>query len=418
MTEILLFIFFILFFALCVKDKFLAICLLIFLIPLYLVRFSIFDIPTTVLEIMIYLLFITWFFLEGKSSFLYKRVKFRKEEKSFFIGIFLLFVGVFFSVFVSEDTRTSLGVFKGFFVDPLLFFLVFISVIKEADQVKKILQSVIFSSLAVAIVALLYSFYGYLTFDGRLSGFYESPNYLAMYLAPGFLLSIYVFLCGDKCSCFYLNNSKFLQYLVIFILGLSILLTKSFGSIFAVTVAISFVYLKNREGGFLKSRKKVLVFLLVIFSFLTFLTFQKFEQISNSSERSSFHSRLIIWRSSAEMIKESPFFGIGPGTFQKKYLDLQEKYPPYLEWAVSQPHNTFLAFYVQSGLFGLIGFLLILFWGLKKSQKHPWFALFIFYFLLHSFVDTLYWKNDLSLIFWTFFGLLVVLDKKYLVSKK
>jgi len=108
----------------------------------------------------------------------------------------------------------------------------------------------------------------------------------------------------------------------------------------------------------------------------------------------------MIWNAAGEMLKDSPIIGIGPGTFQQVYLEYQSRFSvPYLEWAVPQPHNTFLAFYLQTGLVGFAGFILILFWLFKRARADDIVFLFLVYFLVHGMIDTLYWKNDLALIF-------------------
>ena len=112
----------------------------------------------------------------------------------------------------------------------------------------------------------------------------------------------------------------------------------------------------------------------------------------------------MIWSAAGEIIKDNHVFGIGPGTFQKTYLSYAEKFDePYLEWAVPQPHNIFLAFYLQTGLIGFVGFLLILYWffSRKHLRMSPVIAnVLMIYILIHGLVDTTYWKNDLSVMFW------------------
>jgi len=46
----------------------------------------------------------------------------------------------------------------------------------------------------VSAIALIYYLIGVMTYDGRLAAFYGSPNYLAMFLAPGIFLGIYFFI--------------------------------------------------------------------------------------------------------------------------------------------------------------------------------------------------------------------------------
>ncbi|MCK4891949.1 MAG: hypothetical protein KAS78_04730, partial [Candidatus Pacebacteria bacterium] len=89
----------------------------------------------------------------------------------------------------------------------------------------------------------------------------------------------------------------------------------------------------------------------------------------------------------------------------------------YLEWAVPQPHNIFLAFYLQTGLIGFIGFVLILIWFFKRMNEavprsYNIINALMLYVLIHGFVDTTYWKNDLSLMFWLIIGMSVVESNK------
>ena len=136
--------------------------------------------------------------------------------------------------------------------------------------------------------------------------------------------------------------------------------------------------------------------------------FQGFVDLSYPSLK----SRLVIWQSAWEITKDHSLIGIGPGMFQEYYLDYQPRFKPYLEWAVPQPHNVFLAFWLQTGLIGLIGliWLLIVFFRncikyLKVSDSKIKILNFILlsvmaYILIHGLIDTTYWKNDLSVMFW------------------
>jgi len=136
--------------------------------------------------------------------------------------------------------------------------------------------------------------------------------------------------------------------------------------------------------------------------------FGKFENIKNLGNRSSLASREIIWKSAGLMIQKNPVFGIGPGNFQNKYLEYQKYFPPYPEWAVPQPHNLFLAFWLEAGIVGFAGFILLLAQFFRDNKKaiennrlYGTLCLVIMlYFLIHGLVDTTYWRNDLSTMFW------------------
>ncbi|KKQ00231.1 MAG: hypothetical protein US09_C0017G0018 [Candidatus Moranbacteria bacterium GW2011_GWD1_36_198] len=107
---------------------------------------------------------------------------------------------------------------------------------------------------------------------------------------------------------------------------------------------------------------------------------------------------------------------------------MQKYYPPYLEWAVPQPHNIFLAFWLQTGFLGFIGFLFLLLftfttlWQQLKNKKNtaltaPLLGFFI-YSILHGLVDTIYWKNDLAFLFWICLFLVLFLQKYFTTTYK
>ena len=130
--------------------------------------------------------------------------------------------------------------------------------------------------------------------------------------------------------------------------------------------------------------------------------------MANLGERSSLASRLAIWKSAGLMAEKNPLFGIGPGNFQEKYLEYQKYFPPYLEWSAPQPHNIFLAFWLESGLVGLIGFIILLVYFFRDNKKAIennldlgiLFLAIMIYVLIHGLVDTTYWRNDLAVVFW------------------
>ena len=503
MDNIFLTTFFLIFAFICAKNIRCGIYAIIFSMPLYLLRFSILGIPTTVLEIMIYILFLTWILkqfhtlgygtvLKTKNNNFYQALaegsngfsRFRKNNFILLIGIILLFLGLALSTLHSSDLRTSLGICKGWFFDPFLFFIVFISVIKEKKHIILSLASWVFSGAAVSLISIFYLLNNDLSFDGRLSAFYISPNYLAMYLAPVFLILLLnnslsfprrrestATINSNLKTAWNIKKISNIQYpiSIIIIISIPLFFTYSYGAFLGIFAGAIWLFYKTqtchsdrsergtseRSGGICKYillssinylkikvysltdprsanaqgklsapivarddklkriNKKLFLKILILIILIVFIsiTAVKFNQIVNSESRSSLHSRLMIWNASAEIIKDNPVFGIGPGTFQETYLSYAEKFDePYLEWAVTQPHNTLLAFYLQTGLIGVVVFILIIFgffyccWG--GSPPAPTIAtVLVIYILAHGLVDTMYWKNDLSLMFWLVIGL-------------
>jgi O-antigen ligase len=383
------------------------ICFVAFIVPLYLVKFFIWGIPTNILEISIYILFVYFIFSE-------KNIDFRNiynQSKIYILGIALIFLGLFISTASNSNWQEGLGIIKGWFFDPLLLAFITIASAKNLKNADNILKSLYLSALIVSLISLYYFFSNQLTYDFRLKAFYLSPNYLAMFLAPSVLIGTYLIRSSQEKRNNIYFSPIFLIYLISLLVIISALyLTYSYAAWIAIIMAFVIML-------FIQKRWKIILVVMVIF--LSVLA----TQMSNSklngliAPRSSLESRIIIWHSALKILKDYPVFGIGPGNFQDKYLEYQKYFPPYLEWAVPQPHNLYLAFWLESGILGLSGFLLIIiFWTknlitVTKNQKNSHNLLaasllsIILCILIYGLVDTPYWKNDLSVIFWIIFSL-------------
>lgn len=380
-----------------------------FFLPLYVFKFDFFGLPLNFFEVFVYFLFLIWFSRGGfgKAGKLFSAIK---ENRIFAAGLILFFAGVLVSTILSDDLRTSAGILKGWFIAPFLLFLIVKSEIKTENQIKNIFRALSFSGAAVALVSLVYFFSGRLTFDGRLAAFYLSPNHLAMYLAPILILAAdLVFVSTNRREKTGFAGASVLMLAVLY-------LTYSFGAWIALFSAAAVLFLFGRGASKLKlaAFSALAAVILILFSFQ--IGGEKFQNLF--SERSSLESRLMIWKAALAIGKDNPVFGVGPGMFQKYYLEYQKYFPPYLEWAVPQPHNLFLAFWMQTGIAGFFGFILIVvsffrkkIAALKQSGETAfqnlnfWLILAMLVILIHGLIDTPYFKNDLSSLFWIILAL-------------
>ncbi len=373
--------------------------LTIFALPSYLLRFSFFGLPANVLEVLI-LLCVIWriFFYKKKTDC---RLFFEKYKPFIFLAG-LIFFGLIVSVWVNKNYAGGFGIIKSWFLLPVLFSLVVGSVLKE-DKIKNVFLAYYVSAFTIALISLGYFFLGWITYDGRLAGIFNSPNYLAMYLAPAIFIGYQLF--------FIANSNRKLLFSISGAVILSVLyLTFSYAAWVAIFIALIAVFILEKK---ISLKKALAVLFLIIILFFSQANKSKFIDLVNFSERSSSQSRVMIWRSAEKMLEDNWFWGIGTGNFQEKYLGYQKYFPSYLEWAVPHPHSLYLAFWLYSGVFGLIGFLALLyFWfaNILRTTKNPqlkFIALGImFYILLHGLVDTTYFKNDLAVVFWMLFVIL------------
>lgn len=373
--------------------------LTLFLSPVYLVRFSIFKIPLNLLDLLILLTITRWLYEHRNNLGEIISSSFKKINPIFFpIGLILL--GVCSSALLNNNLLKELGIIKSWFLLPLIFGFIILTEIKKITDLTDILKTIFLSSFLISILSLFYPIFNELTYDGRLRGFYLSPNHLAMILIPGLLIGLWDILKSKK-----INFFKLIYLLPILV---TIFFTHSYGAWF--TLIFSTLLLL-----FFTHKRLILFFLILIFTLiLAEYPSEKFQNLSNFQIKSSTTSRIVIWQSAKKIITDHWFWGIGAGNFQEKYLAYQPYFKPYPEWAVPQPHNLFLAFWLQTGLLGLGGFLyLIISWSTKIIkilifskdfyQKRFSLLIFVLFFshLIYGLIDTPYWKNDLSLIFWT-----------------
>ena len=86
------------------------------------------------------------------------------------------------------------------------------------------------------------------------------------------------------------------------------------------------------------------------------------------------NGRLSLWISSLEAIKESPFFGWGPGGHAG--ID-----GPYGGW---ESHNTILDLGTAAGIFGLLFYLLIIVANFRKIGQYSPASLLLFVMIVYS----------------------------------
>jgi O-antigen ligase len=404
--QILISIFFLLFFILSLKNPDWAIRLIIFLLPIYLIKFNLGLVPTNLLEGMIVILFISQL-----SNLDIREIAQRViQKKIFLLGIIFLSIGLFASTIFSSDSLTSLGIVKSWFLVPMILALI-ISQKTNKRIVPIFLNTLTFSGLAMSIIAIIYFILGITTYDGRIAAFFSHPNFLAMYLVPCFLISFSGTFKGVR-----KNRKASLSFSLIIIFS-AILLAQSIGAVISVIFG-SLIYITLSKN--LSKNKKIYLLssLLLLITVATTILLPKINTFIES-DRSSLQSRITIWHSATMILEDNWLIGIGAGNFQSYYLNYQKYFPPYLEWSSPQPHNIFLAFWIQLGILGFSGFLLILFWfyrsGIKILKKEALSATLIAVMsgiLIHGLVDTTYWKNDLSIVFWMIIALMLLISPR------
>ncbi|MBU0647638.1 O-antigen ligase family protein [Patescibacteria group bacterium] len=402
-------------FGLAKRDIIWAVAFLWFLVFSYLSRLEIWGIPTTALELGIYVVawVYVWKLVRGELEF-----KWRNE---YWLAIIWLMVGIFSAVVVSNDKISSLGLWKGWFVDPVLVFVLVVNNLKYKGQVELLRLGSVFLIGSLGAIALMqYCLNAGLTVDGRVSGLFQSANYLAMLLWPNLLLVLSYFIYTKKYSWW---------EVVFWLMGLgALLLSMSYVGVGSLVLGIVVLFVLKYSVQYKYWLYGLLGVIVVAGGFLWGqIGTERFDSMIDLTQRSSITVRLEVWQISWEMLLDNVWQGVGLGNYEEKYLEYAPKaFDPPMEWRMLHAHNWWLHTWIELSIFGFLALLMIIYWwvnifySLYKKEKEDWLLIGLMVVVIGWFVsgvlDTPYYKNDLSFMFWLFFGITVV--KYYLSGKK
>ncbi len=336
------------------------------------------------------------------------------RERSLVLASSLFLGGALMALFMSQEPLLSLGLLKSFIILPLLFMGLLSLGVRTEAETRHLLTFWWWGVLASAFAALLLSFLGVVTYDGRQSSLYASPNHLAMLLAPGVLIGIYL-----SATCLGRGRTGYRVGTLLILFAL--FETHSYASLGALFLSILMLFFPFRKDPWAYGKPAFLLgaLLLGLWFFLETPT-AKFQSLLDLEGRSSSASRLMIWEAAGKISLDHFPWGIGLGRFQQHYLEYQKYFPPYLEWAVPEPHNLLLALFLSTGFLGLLGFIWVFFevgGRLYRTICSPTergdqlqgklYLSLLIWFLVVGLVDTPYFKNDLALAWWGLIGLSV-----------
>lgn len=373
-------------------------------IPLYLVKFNVFGIPTNILEIEIYLAFIFTVFYHFARKDVRVFLKNIFSNKVFLLLLLFMFSGIVSLVF-SPNLYISLGILKGYFFDVLLFVVVLISFFKK-ELLGNYIKALTLSATVLSLIGVyqLFFYKAGLEDGMRIRSIFSSPNYLSLYVVPILFISLFNF----KKS----NWKNVYNYLPLLMLMASVL-TFSRGGYIGIALGgifmLFFYFLKNIK------RKTAFIVLFTVFvivsALFSFLIYSKTE-LAKSRAYSSDNIRIEIWKTSLDILKENWILGVGMGNFKEIFGDRTKamiNYPEFITPHAITPHNILLNIWVQGGIPMLLVFLFVIgyyfhsiFLGLRKDfETNLILGASMVSILGQGIFDSAVWKNDLMLFFWS-----------------
>ena len=439
MTTILIIIFLALFAFLAYKHLDRAVLFIIAGTPLYLLRFKVLGIPLTTLEAMILIAFGVWLVVQDGAKI---KTLFKKTQRTPYpykweiIGVLII---SWLAIVTAGFNLEALGVWKAYFFEPILLFILVINLFSDSEGRKKIIWSLAISALLVSIFAIYQKITGEFISNPfwaaaetrRAVSFFGYPNAIGLFLTPMIML-----FTGRLFSILKENNYKEKIFLGVTISTsiLAIFFAQSEGAIIGLIFAIFvFALLANK-----KLRLSALI--LAAVSIITVCSYSPLRQFALQKATLSDLSGQIRqeqWIETKKMLAANRFWqGAGLSGYQtavapyhQEGIFIKNDDPNWLEkirtsaeyrqqmWQPTEiymyPHNIFLNFWSELGIIGALLFCWIFakflwqsgrFFLSEKTNQERFIALGLLTsmvaLIVHGLVDVPYFKNDLSALFW------------------
>ncbi|RJR30804.1 hypothetical protein C4569_03985 [Candidatus Parcubacteria bacterium] len=387
------------------KNPAYAVFLTVIVLPSYLFRTKFNFIPLTFLEICLLILFFSLLINLG--------VKKERQKKYFYPyrwPILLILLTSTMSVFIAADTDKAAGIWKAYFIEPVMFYIVLINFIQSKKDFRLLAWALGISGFLIAAISIFQKFTGFGIAEvswyapnlRKVNAVYTSPNAVALFLGP--ISAVYMgWLLAD------VKNKNFSgRFLLKIILLLSFLttiyFTKSAGGAIAIFTSAIFILFFG-----LTKKWTILAVLFLILASLIFSPLRHNIGQTFDLADPSWQNRLILWQETWKYLTFSvKNFIFGAGLFSFPQIQNQFRDPLKME-PLLYPHNIFLNFWIETGLAGLAAFLWLMFSFFRNGFKAAAYGnkAFVYgimsamvYIIIHGLFDVPYFKNDLSVLFW------------------
>ncbi|MDP3964338.1 MAG: O-antigen ligase family protein [bacterium] len=394
-----------LFFALAIYRLYWALWLTAFALPAYLIRFEVFGWPFTLLEGFILAVVLAWAIRLTLTN------KWRSVR---FPGIWL--IGVFaiaatLAVFVSPETRAAWGIWKAYFVEPILLYLVIANEARSTSVRRGLVYALGLSVIVIGCYAAG-QYLGWWTSPEpwisespkRVTSIFGYPNAVGLFVTP--IIGLFLGLLALKQRAW----PHWFSILVL-ITGLwSLFASVTRGAAIGLIAALIFLAVF--------SQRRRWVWLMVVLLTATILLTPGIRNQARDiavGEDTSTDVRLVLWQGTWDLLKARPFLGSGLAGFPTVYDEYrQAKHTELLLY----PHNIFLNFWTETGLLGLLAIVILLAWffyhgaaARRKPDSVLAFGLLtaMTALVFYGLVEAPYFKNDLSAQFWILFGLMAAI---------
>lgn len=368
----------------------------------YLFRFSIGGLPTTVLELLVV------------STILIGLYKFRpdikpllqslRQRKPFLIGTGLLILGATIGVAVSSSTTSALGEWKAFYIEPLL--LAFVLALAYRDN-KRIERRVLQGISIAAVVLSLFTMWqtlaggvfvpsGFWQSDGsfRATGWFGFPNGVAILLGLSYFPVLYYI--NKKNNKQKKRTRKKILITLLFLAAIS--MAKSSGAMLGILAGLTLLFAITT-----KYTKHIIIAAIILAVGIIALPGSSSLKQEVLLQNRSGQIRISMWQDTAKLLASSPLVGTGLASYSDSIKPYHTEVSGEQVEIFHHPHNIFLTMWVNTGIIGLVGFILLLIGIITHlvRTKQWYYLAFFTAFIVMGLVDSPYIKNDWSILFWS-----------------
>ena len=367
--------------------------------PSYVVRPHFGPLPSTVLEILLVVaiaagLYAYWDELPWRSPYMWPAA--------------LLAVAATIDTIVAPDRRAAAGLWKAYFVEPMLAGVVVAAMARERSRARLLLAGLAVAGTVAALVNIADAALavGRHTFNEVTPpvAIYNSANAIPLYLEPLVAFALAVFFFSDD------HRERVVAAAFTAVAAVAIFLSFSRAGWLTLAALVFFVALFSRWRWPVLAGTVALAGLL--FAASGSVRHRVLVEFDPASPQNTMGLRMSLWKSTLNMLSHNSLFGGGLSGFKASILPYKD--PAYHEDLI-YPHNVLLNFWSETGLLGLAAFIWLMVQtvrtALRGLAQGPWpraMAIGLLglalSFAIHGIVDLPYFKNDQALAFWTLVG--------------
>jgi O-antigen ligase len=380
-------------------------------LPLYVVRWHIGPLPTTLLENLILLTVAAYIWV------LWAERRHPAARTPYDFAIIALLIAGIVGVVVSPDPIRATGIYRAYFLEAIALFYIAVDLLRSPRDFRMVLLGggVGASALAVGQVVLFgVTFANHSVQLGAAPSFLNtSSNAVALYLEPAVAIATGLVLFAGWA------RDRWLAVACLALTLIGTLFTRSRGAYGALAVLVAMVVSSLPTW-----RLRIVSMVTLLAAFIAFL---KIPIIAArlSDVQYSILLRDSLYQQAFHLLSQRPLLGAGISGYPVRVAPFR----PIHQTIELYPHNLWLTTWSELGLLGLVAFAVIFFmliWRGFRALSYAsdlnraviWGAVAaLVLYAVHGMVDSPYWKNDLSVEFWLVAALEVAAIREALAAR-